>query len=170
MQLGEHSYSGNVQVNQWIRNDKVVTGKFCSLGTNIKFIIDGNHKIDRFSTYPFYERFKWDNTSSIVWGKETPTIGNDVWIASDVVVYSGVHIGDGAVIAGESVVTKSVPAYAVVAGNPARVVKYRFEPNIIEKLLKYKWWNLPLEVIKEKIIPCKNIEEVVNTLEFLYTQ
>ena len=167
MELGEHSYSGKVDVLQWVRKDVVKVGKFCSLGTNIKFIIDGNHFHNKFSTFPFYEKFNWKFSTPIVYGKETPTVGNDVWIASDVVIYSGVSIGDGAVVAGQSVVTKSVPPYAIVAGNPARIVKYRFEPYIIEKLLKYKWWDLPLEVIRDKIIPCKNIEEVVNVLENL---
>jgi acetyltransferase-like isoleucine patch superfamily enzyme len=168
MELGYYSYSGKVDVLQWVRNDTVKVGKFCSLGTNIKFIIDGNHYYDRFSTFPFYEKFKWEFSNPIVWGKETPVVGNDVWIASDVVIYSGVSIGDGAIIAGQSVVTKSVPPYAIVAGNPAKIVKFRFDTHIIKKLLEYKWWDLPLEIIRDKIIPCKNIEEVVEILEKIY--
>jgi acetyltransferase-like isoleucine patch superfamily enzyme len=165
MELGKYSYSGNVNVLQWTRNDKVKTGKFCSLASNIKFIIDGNHKYNGFSTFPFREIFHWNEVDKNNWGKETPIIGNDVWIANDVVIYSGVSIGDGAIIAGQSVVTKSVPPYAIVGGNPAKIIKYRFESHIIEKLLKYKWWDLPLDDIRNKIIPCKNIEEVIEVLE-----
>jgi acetyltransferase-like isoleucine patch superfamily enzyme len=79
--------------------------------------------MDTFSTYPFQTLF--NDAPVNVWGKETPTVGHDVWIASDVVIYSGVHIGDGAVIGGNSVVTKPVPPYAIVAGNPAKIIGSR---------------------------------------------
>ena len=85
------------------------------------------------------------------WGKANPVIGNDVWIGRDVTIYSGVTIGDGAVIAGQSVVTQSVPPYAVVAGNPARIVKYRFDAETIAALLEVKWWDLPDDVLRTLI-------------------
>ena len=110
----------------------------------------------------------WPEASDVNWGKQAPSVGNDVWIGNDAVIYSGVSIGDGAVVAGQSVVTKSVPPYAVVAGNPAVIKKYRFESHIIEKLLKYKWWDLPENIIREKIISCSaNIEKVCQVLEQL---
>ena len=113
MQLSDHSY-GTPIVRQWNRNDTVKVGKLCSLASNIKIVIDGNHNIQDFSSFPFRVRLGWLECPFNNWGKETPTIGNDVWIGDDVVIYSGCHIGDGAVIAGQSVVTKSVPPYAVV--------------------------------------------------------
>ena len=119
-------------------------------------------------TFPFREIFKWDEIPAGNYGKETPTVGNDVWIASDATIYSGVHIGDGAVNGGQSVVTKSVPPYAIVAGNPARIVKYRFTEDIIKELLELKWWDLPLEVIREKLIPkFDNMEEFIIELKKL---
>ena len=163
---GAHTY-GEPWVRTWNRKDAVVTiGKYCSLSTNVSFVIDGNHYIENFSTFPFKELMGWKEYPSSNWGKENPTVGNDVWIGSDVVIYSGAHIGDGAVIAGKSVVTKSVPPYAVVAGNPAVIKKYRFSEEIIAKLLKYKWWDLPEETIREKLIPHMNdIEKVCQILE-----
>ncbi|CAH6419480.1 Acetyltransferase [uncultured virus] len=152
MELGAHSY-GTINVRRWTSSEVVKIGKFCSLASNIRIVLDGNHKMDTFSTYPFHEKFGWTEYPRGNWSKETPIIGNDVWIADDVVIYSGCMIGDGAVIAGQSVVTKSVPPYAVVAGNPARIVKYRFNPETIRELLEYKWWDLPLDVIRTRLIP-----------------
>lgn len=154
MQVGEHTYGSEfVTIKQWTRNDTVVAGKFCSLSSDIKIVIDGNHNVNTFSSFPFRERLGWEECPPGNWGKETPTIGNDVWISDDVVIYSGCHIGDGAVIAGQSVITTSVPPYAIVAGNPARIIKYRFPPEIIRELLCHKWWDLPLEVIRSQLIP-----------------
>ena len=152
MELGEHSY-GAVTVKRWTSNDKVVVGKYCSIADGVVVYVDGNHRMDTFSTFPFRERLTWLECPPNNWGKEVPTIGNDVWIGDNVVIFSGVNIGDGAVVAGRSVVTKNVPPYSVVAGNPAQIVKYRFNPETIEKFLKYKWWDLPLDVIRKELIP-----------------
>ena len=163
--MGLHSY-GDPKIRVWSRKDAVVTvGKYCSIADNVRFVIDGNHSLTLFSTFPFLERLGWKEYVPGNYGKENPTIGNDVWIGSDVVIYSGVHIGDGAVVAGQSVVTKSVPPYAVVAGNPAVIKKYRFDQFIIGTLLTNKWWDLSEEVIREKIIPhAQNIEKVCEVL------
>lgn len=79
------------------------------------------------------------------------TVGNDVWIASDVLIVGGIKIGDGAVVASGSVVTNDVPPYAIVGGVPAKVIKYRFEPQKIEKLCDMKWWKKDTEWIKQNI-------------------
>lgn len=168
MTLGDYSY-GTAIVQQWYRNDTVKTGKFCSLGGNIKIVIDGNHRCDFLSTYPFNEYLGWEECPKSGWGKETPIIGNDVWIANDVVIYSGVTIGDGAVIAGQSVVTKNVPAYSIVGGNPARILKYRFDEDTIKELLKYKWWDLPIDTIRLKLIPhFDNIPKIIDILREIH--
>ena len=166
--MGLHSY-GNPKVRVWSRKDAVVTvGKYCSIADNVNFVIDGNHSLTLFSTFPFLERLGWKEYVPGNYGKENPVVGNDVWIGSDVVIYSGVNIGDGAVVAGQSVVTKSVPPYAVVAGNPAVIKKYRFNQENILQLLDLKWWDLPEQVIREKIIPnAHNIEKVLQVLREL---
>jgi virginiamycin A acetyltransferase len=165
IELGEHSYKGSVTVQVWNNKSAVVkVGKFCSLANNIRFIIDGNHKMTGFSTFPFKEVKGWDCPVN-VWGKDHPIVGNDVWIGQDVVIYSGVKIGNGAVIAGQSVVTKDVPAYSLVAGNPARVKKYRFSEEIIKDLEELKWWDLPLDTIKTRLIPyAEDMEKFIEEL------
>lgn len=169
IQLGEHSYSSTVTVQAWTTPNVVIkTGKFCSLAGGINFVIDGNHNMNSFSTYPFKERFGWGHCPKNNWGKSIPTVGNDVWIGNNVTIYSGVNIGDGAVIAGQSVVTRDVPPYSLVAGNPGRVKKYRFSPEIITELQQLKWWDLPLETIKTDLIPhIDDIEAFLSKLRVL---
>lgn len=169
MEIGEYTY-GTINVKRWISKDIVKIGKFCSLAQNITVVLDGNHHMENFSTFPFKEMFKWEECPIGNWGKEAPIIGNDVWIADNVVIYSGCMIGDGAIIAGQSVVTKSVPPYAVVAGNPARIIKYRFDTETINELLKYKWWDLPLDIIRSRLIPKINdIQSVLKELKNIRT-
>jgi acetyltransferase-like isoleucine patch superfamily enzyme len=159
--LGKHSYKGDVLVQTWSQqNVRVFTGAYCSLGTNIRFIIDGNHYMNTMSTFPFHVLYPEIQPNN--YGKSVPTVGNDVWIGTDAVIYSGVDIGDGVVIAGQSVVTKTVPPYAVVAGNPARIVKYRFDEHTIRELLEVKWWELPDDFIRNQLLPVQsNICEVI---------
>lgn len=159
LKTGRHTY-GTIHVHTWSRPDAVVTtGAFCSFGPNINAYIDGNHFIDTFSTYPFARLFPEAPPNN--WGKSNPTIGNDVWIGRDVTIYSGVDIGDGAVIAGQSVVTKSVPPYAVVAGNPARIVKYRFDEDTIREFLEVKWWDLPDSFLRTLVPHQSNVQDVL---------
>lgn len=161
LQLGRHSY-GNIEIRTWTQRDVIVrTGAYCSFGGNIRMIIDGNHRTDTFSSYPFHRLYPDVRPNN--YGKHVPNIGNDVWIGSDATIYSGVDIGDGAVIAGQSVVTKSVPPYAIVAGNPAKIVKYRFDSETIDKLLEVKWWDLPDEFIHNQLIPVGDaIQKVID--------
>jgi virginiamycin A acetyltransferase len=166
--VGKHTYGhNNIRVISWSRKElRINIGSYCSFGSNIRLIIDGNHRIDSFSSYPFHNLFKEVPPNN--WGKENPVIGNDVWIGMDATIYSGVTIGDGAVVAGQSVVTKSVPPYAVVAGNPARIVKYRFSDAVIADLLQLKWWDLPETVIRERLIPkMYDIDAVVSELKII---
>jgi acetyltransferase-like isoleucine patch superfamily enzyme len=152
--LGRHSYSGEIIIDVWCRPDVVVQiGAYSSIG-NIRIVIDGNHPMHELSTYPWnriYPNYPPNN-----WGKETPVIGNDVWIGSRTTIYSGVTVGDGAIVAGDSVVTKPVPPYAVVAGNPARIVKYRFDPETIKGFLETRWWDLPEDVIVNELLPIRS--------------
>ena len=132
--------------------DRLVIGKFCSIAHGASFVLNGgNHFADRLSTYPFPifgEAFgapdpgPWPNKGGI-------TIGHDVWIGWDATILPGVTVGDGAIIATKAVVASDVPPYAIVAGNPARVVKYRLPEADIARMLELAWWDWPVERITE---------------------
>ena len=111
-----------------------------------------NHAMSGFSTYPFnIFGHGWEEGFDVAtWQREVrgdTVIGNDVWIGMEAVILPGVHIGDGAIIAAKSVVSRHVPPYAIVAGNPSTVVKKRFDDRTIEKLLAIAWWNWPVDKI-----------------------
>lgn len=162
--VGAFSYGfDDTKILSYDINTTVTIGRFCSIAAGLKLFCGGNHRVDWISTYPFGHVFgKYFNIKPI---DGTPSsngniiIGNDVWIGRDVTIMSGVIIGDGAVIAANSHVVKNVEPYSIVGGNPAKFIKYRFTPEIIDALLKIEWWNLPLYKIKD-IIPylCSNDE------------
>lgn len=160
--IGEYTYyddpvdptgfeKNNVLFNWPEFGDKLIIGKFCSIACGTKFIMgSANHRISSISTYPF-------NVFGGVWKDKTPPhlqqlprkgdiiVGNDVWIGRESVIMPGVKIQNGAIIAAYSVVTKDVPAYCVVGGNPARVIKKRFDDEMIELLEELKWWDYDKE-------------------------
>lgn len=147
----------NVLYHYPINKDKLIIGKYCSIACGTKFIFtSANHTMQSLSTYPFGIFFdEWDlNGSDITksWdNKGDIVIGNDVWIGYEAVIMPGVHIGDGAIIGTRAVVTKDVEPYSIVGGLPAKVIKKRFDPIDIEKLLEIKWWNWKDEKVKENI-------------------
>lgn len=128
----------------------VEIGRFCSIARNVS-IQEDYHNLQRLSTY-FFERniFNLPPHESSIISKGKIKIGNDVWIGAGATILSGVDIGNGAVIASNAVVTKDVPSFAVVAGNPAHVVKYRFSKEVIDKIEQMKWWEWPLDKIKKE--------------------
>lgn len=166
MLKGEHTYGGDgLLIRRWTCHDNVVCGKFCSIANSLTVYTDGNHRYDTFSTYPFREMLGFDCPPNCQ-GKGAPVIGNDVWIGDHVTIYSGSVIGDGAVLGGNSVVAGYIPPYAIACGNPARVTKYRFSEEQIKDLLELKWWDLPLETIKTRLIPhISNIDQVIDELK-----
>lgn len=135
--------------------DQLIIGKFCMIASGASFIMNGgNHLTEAISTYPF-EIFEkgWEKAME---GKTYPhkgdtQIGNDVWIGHNATIMPGVTIGDGAVIATNATVTKDVPPYHMVGGNPACSLKQRFSDEAIEQLLKIQWWNWPIEKITEHV-------------------
>jgi acetyltransferase-like isoleucine patch superfamily enzyme len=135
------------------KND-VLIGSFCSFADNITIFLGGNHRTDWITTYPFghihQDEFPWHGEGHPA-TKGGVVIGNDVWVGSGATIMSGVTIGDGAVIGANSLVVKDVPPYAIVGGNPAKVLKMRFTDEQIAKLLEIQWWHLPDEKIKELI-------------------
>lgn len=136
--------------------DKLIIGKFCSIGRRAKFIMNGaNHKMSGLSTYPFYIFGDgWESVtpqSSELPYKGDTIIGNDVWIGYDAVIMPGVHIGNGAIIASRSVVTRDVDAYSIVGGNPAEIIKSRYSEHDILRLEQLAWWDWPIKKITKNL-------------------
>lgn len=145
-------------------------GRFVSVGRNVEIGL-AKHPINFLSTHPFcvantlFNRSEnYDAVERIDWSFHAPTIiGNDVWIGAKACIISGVQIGNGAIIAAGSVVTKDVPAYAIVGGIPAKVIRYRFDENQIAELEDLKWWDLSLEKISK--LPFDDIDQCIIQLK-----
>jgi virginiamycin A acetyltransferase len=149
------NFERNVKYHFDFIGDKLIIGKFCMIASDVKFIMNGaNHLTKSISSYPFSIFGKdWKNAME---GKQYPTkgnteIGNDVWIGFNSIIMPGVKIGDGAIIAANSTVTKNVEPYAIVGGNPAKEIKKRFSKEQIEKLLELKWWDWEIEKITRNV-------------------
>lgn len=129
--------------------DRLVIGKFCAIATGARFMMNGgNHATDGFSTFPFLIfGHGWDRLTPSFPNRGDTVVGNDVWIGHGATIMPGVTIGDGAVIAAQAVVSADVRPYAVVAGNPAREIKRRFDDAVVEELLRLRWWDWPVEHI-----------------------
>lgn len=147
--IGKYSYVG---ANNSMQN--VDIGAFCSIGSFVA--VGGKHPLDKISTSPvFYDKDNCFKTTNFIdkncGNYEMPRtiIGNDVWIGDKVFINAGIKIGDGAVIGANSVVTHDVPAYAIVAGAPARIIRYRFDEKTIQKLLEIKWWDWDDDIIEK---------------------
>jgi virginiamycin A acetyltransferase len=152
--------------------DKLIIGKFCAIAEGVTFIMNGaNHRMDGITTYPF-------NIFGGGWAKVTPTveqlpfkgdtvIGNDVWIGQNVTIMPGVKIGDGAIIATNATVTKNVEPYAIVGGNPARLIKMRFSNEMIELLLKLQWWNWDEQKIFDKLELLVSVNDIATVKKLL---
>lgn len=146
--IGKNTYGGIAVLNY---NDfyKLTIGNFCSIATDVMFILDADHYTNHISTFPFKVKLLGEKQEGV--SKGDIIVDDDVWIGYGATIMSGVHIGQGAVIAAGAVVTKDVPPYAIVGGVPAKVIKYRFEPEMIEELLKIDYSKLTKEDIEKHI-------------------
>ena len=134
--------------------ERLIIGRFCAIASGVRFLMPGANHADRGpSTYPFgIFGPPWDATMDIVMSAPSrgdTVVGHDVWLGYSALVLPGVTIGDGAVVAAASVVARDVPPYAIVAGNPARVVRSRFCAEDIDRLLHASWWSWPIELVSE---------------------
>jgi virginiamycin A acetyltransferase len=160
--VGDFTYFSDVDFESHVThfydfyNDKLIIGKFCQIASGVEFIMNGaNHQMDCVSTFPFYIFEKWNETTPSLDKfplKGDTIIGNDVWIGQNTTILPGVKIGDGAIIGMKSVVGSDVEPYTIVAGNPAKIIRKRFDAELTELMLKLKWWNLPIAEIN-KLIP-----------------
>jgi virginiamycin A acetyltransferase len=134
--------------------ERLVIGKFCAIAAGVRFLMPGaNHAARGPSTYPFgIFGGAWESTMDLVLSASSrgdTVVGNDVWLGYQSLVLPGVTVGDGAIIAAASVVSADVPPYSIVAGNPARVVRRRFDDGDVERLLRAAWWHWPVELVTE---------------------
>ena len=168
---GADKFEEHVTHHYEFLGDKLIIGKFCQIASGIKIIMNGaNHRMNSVTTYPF-------NIMGNGWEKVTPKledlpfkgdtiIGNDVWIGQNVTILPGVHIGDGAIIGANSVVTKDIPAYHIAGGNPCKIIRKRFNEELINYLEKIKWWNWDEEkIFKNLEILCSNDLEKIKTIK-----
>jgi virginiamycin A acetyltransferase len=150
-----HRFEQNVLYHFDFIGDKLIIGKFCAIASGAKFIMNGgNHPTGTLSTYPFSIFGKGWEAAAPADGypsKGDTVIGNDVWIGYEAVIMPGVQIGDGAVIASKAVVTKDVAPYTMVGGNPARLIRPRFEQPVVDQLLTIRWWDWDLDKITRNV-------------------
>ncbi|MFN8580653.1 MAG: CatB-related O-acetyltransferase [Gemmatimonadaceae bacterium] len=151
---GPEAFEDNVLYHFEFNRDRLVIGKFCSIAADVKFIMNGgNHPTTWLTTYPFpIFGHGWESAMPASWPNRGDTVvGHDVWIGYGATIMPGVTIGDGAIVATASVVTRDVPPYAIVGGNPAAVVRYRFDEGTIARLQSLRWWDWDAATITENV-------------------
>lgn len=169
--IGDHTRAYSIPtIKHFIHDEtKLRIGDYCSLSTEAVIYLGGKHKVDAVTTYP--HRILWGMEGAGKDGFPTPTgdseIGSDVWLCPGSHVLSGVRIGHGAIVGAGSVVTKDVPDFAVVAGNPARIVRYRFSKEQIAALLEIAWWEWPRDEV-ERAVPLLAGENIDDFIAYAY--
>lgn len=174
--VGEFTYFSDVDFESRVTHhydfhgDKLIIGKFCQIASGVNFVMNGaNHQMNAVSTFPFYILEGWNQKPPELKEfrfKGDTVVENDVWIGQNVTILPGVKIGNGAIIAMNSVVASDVLPYSIVGGNPAKEIRKRFDDELIELMQETKWWNLSIEEINEliPILTCGDLEKVKNIL------
>ena len=175
--VGDFTYIADSEFESHVTNfypwsrDKLIIGKFCQIASGVEFIMnDANHQMSAVSTFPFYTLEGWDMDAPAVLDmpfKGDTIIGNDVWIGQNAVILPGVNIGDGAIIGANSVVGSDIAPYTIVAGNPAKVIRKRFDEELIDLMLRFKWWDKSIEEINSliPILTSSDLEKVREEIE-----
>ena len=154
----------------WSR-DRLIIGRFCQIAAGVEFVMnDANHQMNAVTTFPFYTLEGWEMeqpaTADLPFKGDT-VIGNDVWIGQNAVILPGVSVGDGAIIGANSVVGSDVAPYTIVIGNPAKTLRKRFDDELIDLLLQFKWWDKSVDEIQSliPILTCGDLEKVRKEIE-----
>jgi virginiamycin A acetyltransferase len=178
--VGDFTYFSDVDFESRVTHhydfygDKLIIGKFCQIAKGVEFIMNGaNHQMNAVSTFPFYIFENWQQEVvplDKMNFKGDTIIGNDVWIGQNATILAGVHIGDGAIIGANSVVGSDVSPYSIVVGNPAKLVRKRFDDELIALMSQLKWWDLPVREINELIPLLSNsdLEEVRKRIKNIF--
>jgi len=172
--VGEFTYIADSEFESHVTHhypwlgDKLVIGRFCQIAAGVEFVMNGaNHQMNAVSTFPFYTLEGWNMKPPAMEDlplKGDTVIGNDVWIGQNAVILPGVHVGDGAIIGANSVVGSDVAPYTIVVGNPAKVLRKRFDEELIDLMLQFRWWDKSIEEINGLIPVLTNSDlETVKT-------
>ena len=174
--VGDFTYIADSEFESHVTNyypwsrDKLIIGKFCQIAAGVEFVMnDANHQMNTVTTFPFYTLEGWEMNApdpSEMPFKGDTVIGNDVWIGQNAVILPGVQIGDGAIIGANSVVGSNVAPYTIVIGNPARVLRKRFDEELTDLLLRFKWWDKSIDEI-DRLIPILTCSDLVKVKEEL---
>ena len=169
-ETGGVDFESHVTHHYEFLGDRLIIGKFCAIGKGVEFVMNGaNHRMDSVTTYPF-------NLFGHGWEKCTPAledlpfkgdtvVGNDVWLGQNVTVLPGVHIGDGAVVGANSVVAGDIPPYTIAAGDPCKVIRSRFSPELTRRLLELRWWDWePERIFRSLAVLCGSDPEQAGRL------
>lgn len=160
-EMGAHTY-GVPHIQTWDEDTGLKIGNYCSIARNVEILLGGHHRTDWVSSYPFPAFFpEASHIEHYSVSRGDVIIGSDVWLCTNCIILSGVKIGHGAVVASGAVVTRDVEPYAIVAGNPARVTRYRFDEPTRKALLEAAWWDWPEEEIRRVVdkLCSENIED-----------
>ena len=180
--VGEYTYFSGADFESRVTHhydfngDKLIIGKFCQIASGVEFVMNGaNHQMNAVSTFPFYIMEGWEQEVpplSEMPLKGDTVIGNDVWIGQNAVILPGVHIGDGAIIGLNSVVGTDIPPYSVAVGNPASVIRRRFDEELIQLMLSLRWWDKSVEEINGLIplLTCSDLAKVKRELSALLSR
>lgn len=169
VQVGKGTYGSLFVVTRDYQNVKLFIGNYCSIADGVKFLLSGNHQYDIISTYPYELLILKSHGTGIAVAKGDIVVGDDVWIGANAIICSGVTIGQGAIVAAGAIVTKDVEPYAIVGGNPAKIIKFRFSENIRKNLVRINIENIFEKAshdnnfsILHSILNENNIDEIIN--------
>lgn len=153
--FSDRDFESHVTHHYDFYGDKLIIGKFCQIAAGVEFVMNGaNHQMNAATTFPFYIFEGWEESVppiSELPNKGDTVVGNDVWIGQNVTILPGIHIGDGAIIGLNSTVAHDVEPYTIVAGNPARPIRKRFDEELTSMLLEFRWWDLEITEINALI-------------------
>lgn len=149
VEVGKETYGG-IRAYTFGSSKKLKIGNYCSIAENVMFLLEADHYVNHISTFPFKVKTVKSHEYEAV-SKGDIIVEDDVWIGYGSTILSGVHIGQGAIVAAGAVVTKDVPPYAIVGGNPAKVIKYRFDSNIIKEFMEIDYSKLDESMIRDNI-------------------
>ena len=166
--IGNYSY-GELTVINFNEKETLHIGNYCSVASGVVFVLNGDHPTEYLSTFPFKVKCLGISTYEAT-SKGDIIVDDDVWIGQNAIILSGIHIGQGAVIAAGSIVTKDVPPYAIVGGVPAKIIKYRFSDAIVQKLLKIDYGKLSKETVKSHLqklytpLTEENVDDIIREI------